>query len=190
MTREEFIKEFYPATIRATRGSGIFPEVAITQAIVESANSQGVPYKSSLAVKYNNFFGIKADPSWTGRSVRLATNEYFDPKVKSTIIDGFRVYNSYEESVRDYVKFLNENKRYANAGVFSAKTPNEQIDAIKRAGYATAPNYAQFLKSILANNYNTIMDVAKKYKPYAPFVTVGLIASVYFAFKIYKLYKK
>jgi flagellum-specific peptidoglycan hydrolase FlgJ len=190
MTREEFIRRFYPDTIRATQGSGIFPEVAITQAIVESADKNGVPYKSSLAVKYNNFFGIKADRSWTGASVRLQTDEYFDPKVKTTIVDGFRVYKSYEESVRDYVKFLKENQRYANAGVFTAKNPNEQIDAIKRAGYATAPNYAQFLKTILANNYNTIRDVASKYKPYAPYVTIGLIATIYFGYKVYKLYNK
>jgi flagellum-specific peptidoglycan hydrolase FlgJ len=190
MTREEFIRRFYPDTIAATKGSGIFPEVAIAQALVESADRRGVPYKSSLAVKYNNFFGIKADRSWKGKAVRLQTDEYFDPNVKTTIVDGFRVYNSFGESVRDYVKFLKENQRYTNAGVFKAKTPEAQIEAIKRAGYATSPTYAQTIKSIINANYNTMLDVAKKYKPYAPYVAIGLIASVYFAFKVYKLYKK
>jgi flagellum-specific peptidoglycan hydrolase FlgJ len=189
MTRQEFIQRFYPDTILATKGSGIFPEVAITQAMVESANSQGVPYKSSLAVKYNNFFGIKADKSWTGKSVRLQTDEYFDPKVKTTIIDGFRVYNSYKESVADYVKFLKTHARYKNAGVFSATTPQEQIDAIKRAGYATSPTYAQTLKAILERNYDTMKKVALEFKPYAPYVTIGVIATIYFGYKLYKLYK-
>jgi len=189
MTREEFIRKFYPDTIRATAGSGIFPEVAISQAIVESANSQGVPYKSSLAVKYNNFFGIKADKSWKGRAVRLKTDEYFDPKVKTTIVDGFRVYDSYKDSVADYVKFLKENARYRNAGVFSAKTPEEQIDAIKKAGYATAPSYAQTIKSIIKANYSTMIDVAKKFKPYAPYALVLSLVGIYLGYRYYKLKK-
>ena len=189
MTREEFIRKFYPATIEATKGSGIFPEVAISQAIVESADRRGVPYKSSLAVKYNNFFGIKADRSWKGRAVRLQTDEYFDPKVKTTIVDGFRVYDSYKDSVADYVKFLKENARYRNAGVFSAKTPDEQIEAIKRAGYATAPSYAQTIKSIIKANLDTMMDVAKKYQSYAPYVLVMGLLGIYLGYRYYKLKK-
>lgn len=189
MTREEFIQRFYPTVLRVTKDTGIFPEVAITQAIVESADKNGVPYKSSLAVKYNNFFGIKADKSWKGKAVRLQTDEYFDPKVKTTIVDGFRVYNSFEESVRDYVKFLKENARYKNAGVFSAKTPEEQFQAIKKAGYATAPNYASFLTTIMKNNLKYMQEVAEKYRAYTPYVVIGLIATIYFGYKLYKQYK-
>jgi flagellum-specific peptidoglycan hydrolase FlgJ len=189
MTREEFIRKFYPATIEATKGTGIFPEVAISQAIVESANRFGVAYKSSLAVKYNNFFGIKADKSWKGRSVRLSTDEYFDPKVKTTIVDGFRVYDSYRDSVADYVKFLKENARYRNAGVFDAKSPEEQIKAIKKAGYATSPTYAEFVTSIMRANYKTMKDVAMKYQDFAPYVLVLGIIGVYLGYRYLQLKK-
>jgi flagellar protein FlgJ len=48
--------------------------------------------------------------------------------------------------VRDYVKFLQENPRYA--AVLAAKTLEEQIAAMGKSGYATDPNYAAKLLAI------------------------------------------
>ena len=53
--------------------------------------------------------------------------------------------------MKDHTYFLQQYKRYAN--VFTAKTPEEQANALQNAGYATDPNYAGKLISII-NTYN------------------------------------
>lgn len=137
----------------ATLGSSIFPETVIVQSIIESANSAGVAGASSLATKYNNYFGIKAAGNWTGKSVSLRTGEYFGG-VKTTITDAFRVYPSYYSSVRDLVKFYKTYSRYNM--VLQAKDVEAQLRAIGLSGYATAPNYGASLISIYRANKDTI----------------------------------
>lgn len=83
MSREEFIDKYRDWAISSTYGTGIFPSVKMAQAIIESASSRGVPGESSLADKYNNFFGIKSSGSdWKGKSVNLSTGEFIDGKKK------------------------------------------------------------------------------------------------------------
>ena len=61
--------------------------------------------------------------------------------------DSFRSYNSLEESVKDYGKFLQTNPRYKH--FLKAKTLDEQIKALGKSGYATDPNYAKMVKLIV-----------------------------------------
>lgn len=178
LTREEYIKKFYPEVVRATFGTGIFPEVAIMQSALESGNGN-----STLAKQYNNHFGIKADASWKGKSVNLNTREVFSGK-SVYIKDRFRVYSSYEDSARDYVKFLKTHSRYTNAGVFKAKTPQEQIDAIKRAGYATDPNYASIIKNMISRNIDLLDDYMMNSD--APYIALLLIGTGFMAYRLYK----
>lgn len=152
MTRREFIQQYGPAVIDSTQGTGIFPSVKMAQAILESSTAQGVAGGSILARKYNNYFGIKADSSWKGKSVNLNTGEVFNGN-HVVINDSFRVYSAPVDSFKDHTSFLEENQRYTNAGVFSAETPEDQARALKRAGYATDPDYAETLISLI-RNYN------------------------------------
>ena len=115
----------------------------LAQGILESGNGN-----SSLSRVYNNHFGIKKGVGWTGKVVNLRTREVFDGK-STTITDGFRVYENAKDGFKDRNEFLRRNPRYSKAGVFTAKTPEEQIDALSRAGYATDPDYAKKLKSII-----------------------------------------
>lgn len=134
-TRSDYISDIASDAIRSTRGTGLFPSVMIAQAAIESGN--GTSYLSRTA---NNHFGIKCHSSWSGQSVRAtddAPNECF------------RKYSSRLASFKDRNKFLKENKRYTSAGVFSAKTPQAQADALQKAGYATASNYAATIKSVI-----------------------------------------
>lgn len=153
MSRSSFIQAHALAATFATLGSSIFPETVIVQSIIESANSAGVAGASSLATKYNNYFGIKAAGNWTGKSVSLRTGEYFGG-VKTTITDAFRVYPSYYSSVRDLVKFYKTYSRYNM--VLQAKDVEAQLRAIGLSGYATAPNYGASLISIYRANKDTI----------------------------------
>ena len=147
MTRTEYIKRFTNAVIKASKRTGLFPSLFMAQAILESGNGA-----SSLANKYNNHFGIKASRNWKGKVIDINTREVFDGK-EVYIKDGFRWYDNPEDSFKDRVVFLKNNPRYTKYGVFDAKNPEEQADALQRAGYATDPNYSKVLKSLITR-YN------------------------------------
>jgi flagellum-specific peptidoglycan hydrolase FlgJ len=183
LTREQYIEKYYGEVIQATRGSKIFPEVAIMQGALESGNGN-----STLASKYNNHFGIKADSSWEGDVVKLPTREVFGGK-SVTITEPFRVYENARDSFRDYVDFLKENPRYDKAGVFSAKTPQAQAEALQKAGYATDPNYASALKTMISRNMDDLMEIAKKYKDNTPVILLGIGITIFFGYRLYKLVK-
>jgi flagellum-specific peptidoglycan hydrolase FlgJ len=153
-SRKEFIKQYGAFVHKVTRGTGILPGTLIAQLFIESQgkNSPGVVGSSGLTQRSNNYFGIKCSEQWNGPTVYADTREVINGK--SVIVKGcFRVYNDIEDSIKDYIDFLQSNPRYKNAGVFEAKTVKEQAEALKRAGYATGTGYAQFIENI--------------YKPYA-----------------------
>jgi flagellum-specific peptidoglycan hydrolase FlgJ len=161
--RVEFIEQYYPLAIEVTEGTGIFPEVLITQAIVESqgrVNGNWYPGMSALTQATNNYFGIKGQGD--AGSLTMATGEVFNGQTV-TVPGTFAKYTSIEASFQDYVDFLQRNPRYANAGVFDAITPFQQMQALKNAGYATNPNYANLLyqvyeplKDYMLSIYNSI----------------------------------
>ncbi|PLX07115.1 MAG: hypothetical protein C0596_13395 [Marinilabiliales bacterium] len=145
--RSDYIKKYTNTVVKASKGTGLFPSLFMAQAILESGDGQ-----STLAAQYNNHFGIKATRDWKGKVIDMRTREVFDGQ-DVYIVDGFRWYDKAKDSFFDRVKFLKENSRYQAHGVFDAKTPEAQADALQRAGYATAPNYASTLKWII-NTYD------------------------------------
>ena len=153
--KTDFINKHKQEVIEATHDTGIFPSVKIAQMIIESG--WGESANSRLA---NNYFGIKKGVGWTGETLSLKT-----PKDASKV-NVFRKYATPYDSIVDHSSFLIKNKRYENAGVFKAKTPEEQIKAIADAGYAEAGDYVPKLNSIInSNNLKQLDEEAKKYKP-------------------------
>lgn len=146
----KFINDIKEVSIDNYEKYNILPSITIAQAILES--NWG---KSRLSSDFNNYFGIKADASWKGESVFLETNEFYD----NTINDRFRKYENKYDSIRDHGKFLYENKRYKNNGVFDAKTYLPQAIALQNAGYSTIEDssgkkvYAQYLINLI-KQYN------------------------------------
>lgn len=116
----------------------------IAQACIESAWGT-----SSLAYKYYNYFGMKCGSSWKGKSVNLKTKEEYTTGTLTTIKDNFRVYNSMEEGIEGYFKFISSS-RYAN--LKSASTAKQYLERIKADGYATSSTYV-----------TTCMNVVTKY---------------------------
>ena len=160
MTRAEFINKFAPIVKKASAGTGLFASLFMAQAILESSDKNGVPGASSLSAKHNNFFGIKAQKNdgWTGKVVMKKTREVI--KGKDVMVDApFRAYDNAEQSFADRVAFLIRNRNYSKAGVFKATTPEEQADALQRAGYATDPDYAKTLKAMIAKYKLTTLDL-------------------------------
>lgn len=158
MTNSEFVKEHYGQALVASKGSGIFIETLLGQSILETSSG-----KSLLSSKYNNYFGIKADKSWTGPSVNMKTGEVFNGQ-KVVINSNFRVYTSFLDSAKDYIKFLTSNPRYTKAGVFTAKDYKQQIQAIKNAGYATGTNYVSSVVNIVSGITDDIALFASQNK--------------------------
>lgn len=172
-TREEFTKEFSPYVNTVIKGTGILAGTLFSQAVLESSGkyNTGGQWKvggSKLAQEANNFFGIKADKSWKGKVYNIKTREVLNGK-DSFVKDDFRKYDSVKDSIKDYVNFLLNNKRYKDAGVFNAKTVEEQAIALKKAGYATDPNYPKLvtgvyksLKDSISDKFEDVVTVAKK----------------------------
>ena len=133
----------------------LLPSVTIAQAILESAWG-----KSDLAVKYNNLFGIKALRDWDGKVANVETTEWVNGS-KIKVIQPFRVYDSWDESIDDHCKFLQKDWY---AGVFEANTPEEQIDAIIAGGYCTDPNYktklCELIRKYNLKEYDVKMKIA------------------------------
>jgi flagellum-specific peptidoglycan hydrolase FlgJ len=146
-SRKEFINKYGAYIHKITRGTGILPGTLITQLFVESS-ANGVVGGSGLTQKSNNYFGIKCAGGWKGPTVTARTREETASGKSYYVNACFRKYESIEESIKDYIKFLKDNQRYQNAGFFEAKTVLDQFKALKRAGYATADSYVSFLNSI------------------------------------------
>lgn len=123
----------------------ILPSVTAAQAILES--NWG---KSRLARECCNLFGIKADRGWKRQKQAYSTKEYDNQGNLYTVVDYFRKYDSYEESLHDHGKFFHENKRYAE--VIGITNYKKQAQMIQRAGYATDPEYANKLIRLIEQN--------------------------------------
>jgi LysM repeat protein len=118
---------------------GILPSVAAGQAALESAWGS-----SGLATKYNNLFGIKG--SYQGNAAMMNTWEVYGGQ-RYDIKDNFRAYPDQATSILDYGVFLTVNPRYTKA--IKLSDYREQIIAIHNAGYATDPDYASKVISII-----------------------------------------
>ena len=177
MTNAEFVKKHYGQALVASLNSGIFIETLLGQSILETSSG-----KSLLSSKYNNYFGIKADKSWKGRSINMRTGEVFNGK-SVTINSNFRVYDSFLDSAKDYIKFLKTNPRYTKYGVFKAKDYKEQIQAIKNAGYATGTNYVSAVLKIVSGITDDILLFTGENKKPIGIIGLTLVATgIYYAF--------
>lgn len=130
-TRAEFVAEMTPYAQRASALTGVDPIVILTQAAHESNWGKSAPG--------NNYFGIK------GSGQTLATHESVGGKSVSTKAS-FRKYADPEASFLDWANLISTNPRYA--AVLEAETPDEAFVALKQAGYATDPKYAQKLSAV------------------------------------------
>lgn len=129
-----YIEQYSPVAVEQMQAYGIPASITLAQGILESRAGQ-----SSLAVTGNNHFGIKCHKEWNGASM-LRNDDAPD--------ECFRVYDSAAESFRDHSLFLRR-KRYAELFDLPLTDYNGWARGLKRCGYATDPNYADRLISII-----------------------------------------
>jgi len=136
-TREKYIADFSDLAMREMLRVGIPASITLAQGCLESNNGN-----STLAVKGNNHFGIKCH-DWTGKKI------YHDDDSKN---ECFRSYASDYESYMDHSVFLTTKTRYASLFEISPHDYRGWAKGLKKAGYATANNYATLLIRIIEDN--------------------------------------
>lgn len=150
---KQFIKKIAPYAQQMQRQYGIFPSITMAQAILESNWGE-----STLSKKFNNYYGIKGDSD--SNSKYFKTQEFVNGKW-ITISARFRVYSSWQESMRDHSLLLvngtNWNpKQYAT--VISASNYKQAAQALYDSQYATDPDYPEKIIELIQkyelNNYD------------------------------------
>ncbi|MFT6624093.1 MAG: flagellar protein FlgJ [Cycloclasticus sp.] len=143
---DEFVDKLWPQAQKAAQQLGVDAKVLLAQSALETGWGQHV-MQNKVGQSSHNLFGIKASHGWEGKTVSVQTVE-FEQGVAVKRQANFRAYDSYEESFNDYVQFLKQNPRYQEA--LSKVDSNEGfIKGLQKAGYATDPEYAKKIISIL-----------------------------------------
>lgn len=142
--KQAFIKQVAPEAQAMQNSYHVYASVTIAQAILESQWGT-----SQLASQYHNLFGIKGTDPNTSRV--LTTKEYINGRWIVTK-GRFKVYDSWSDSIKDHTKLMlngtDTNKENYQA-VVQATSYQQAARELQKAGYATDPNYAQKLISVI-----------------------------------------
>jgi len=147
---ELYIEKYKELAIEHMFEYSIPASITLAQGILESGSG-----KSDLAVKSNNHFGIKCHKGWKGKK------SYYDDDEEN---ECFRKYDSASDSYLDHSLFLKNKPRYSE--LFSLKITDYKgwAKGLKKAGYATDPNYANNLIRVIEKYYLYDYDKLKKNK--------------------------
>ena len=131
---EDYIAKYSDMAVAQMEEHHIPASITLAQGLLESSAG-----RSRLAREGNNHFGIKCHNGWQGETMLRdddAPNECF------------RVYDNVEESYHDHSLFL---KRERYKPLFNLELTDYQgwAKGLSKCGYATDPNYADRLVSII-----------------------------------------
>jgi LysM repeat protein len=136
---ESYINTYKDLAISEMKRTGIPASITLAQGIIESDLG-----RSPLARDANNHFGIKCHDDWTGPTARHNDNRRNEC---------FRKYGSAGDSFRDHSDFLLSEPRYKSLFALGSTDYKAWAYGLKRAGYATDPDYANMLIRKI-NEYN------------------------------------
>ncbi len=131
LSAEQYIQQYKDVAIVEMKRMGVPAAITLAQGILESENGN-----SDLVKRSNNHFGIKCKNTWTGESV------FHDDDATG---ECFRSYKTAEESFRDHSNFLRNSGRYGFLFKLDATDYRGWAYGLKRAGYATNPQYPDIL---------------------------------------------
>ena len=146
---EDFVSQLHPYAELAAKELGVEPKVILAQAALETGWGRSV-IKNGNGSSSFNLFNIKADKAWQGKQAKVAALE-FDQGIAKKVNAGFRSYDSFQQSFKDYVDFIKSNPRYGDA-LKKAGNAEQYMQELQRAGYATDPKYADKVMSIYQGN--------------------------------------
>ena len=143
--KEKFVEKIAPIAQDEQQKYHIFASITIAQAALESNWGQ-----SELATQYYNLFGVKSD---TGGL--MTTKEYVNGQW-IVVRARFAIYQSWRESIEQHTALFVDGTSWDSGhyqAVLSADNYVEAAQALQQRGYATDPNYAQKLISLI-KTYN------------------------------------
>ena len=128
---DAYIENFRDMAIREMKRTGVPASITLAQGIIESDMG-----RSNLATRANNHFGIKCHDDWNGPVFRQTDDRRNEC---------FRKYGLPEESYKDHSDFLRNEPRYRSLFSLDITDYKGWARGLKRAGYATNPEYANML---------------------------------------------
>jgi len=148
LTSVQYISRYRAIAVQEMNLYGIPASITLAQGLFESGSGNG-----ELARIANNHFGIKCTPDWTGPSY------YKDDDNRN---DRFRAYDKPEDSFRDHSLFL-KRKNYTKLFSLDITDYRGWARGLKKAGYATNPDYPSILIGIIEkynlNQYDSPADI-------------------------------
>lgn len=132
-----YIDQYNTIAIEEMNRTGIPASITLAQGIIESRYGM-----SGLAKNSNNHFGIKCNNNWSGGKYYHKDDDYVNGKLVKSC---FRTYTNPAASYYDHSAFLMENKRYAFLFSYAKTDYKAWAKGLKKAGYATAKDYATTL---------------------------------------------
>ncbi len=126
-----YINRYKDLAVSEMKRTGIPASITLAQGMIESDFG-----RSRLATEANNHFGIKCHNDWTGPTIR-----HNDDRRNEC----FRKYRKPEESFYDHSDFLKSGSRYSFLFDLDPADYKAWARGLKRAGYATNPDYANML---------------------------------------------
>ncbi|MFT5504364.1 MAG: flagellar protein FlgJ [Gammaproteobacteria bacterium] len=143
---EQFVQDVLPNAVKAAEKLGISAEALVAQSALETGWGKHVIRLPDGQPSFN-LFGIKTGSNWDGDSVTKATLEYRNG-VLQTETAQFRAYSSLADGFEDYVDFIQSRSRYQSALQHEGDV-SSYFHGLQNAGYATDPEYANKILSIL-----------------------------------------
>ena len=144
----DYVNEVLPHAKQAAKELGVSPEFLVAQSALESGWGKRIAEDSRGATSHN-LFGIKAGGTWSGPVATAKTIEFTNGIAKQETAS-FRKYDNFADSFNDYVAFLKSNPRYQDA-INNASDSAQSGRALQEAGYATDPDYAEKIQSVMAS---------------------------------------
>lgn len=131
---------------QASQILGIPANFITAQAALESGWGKHQIKNADGSTSYN-LFGIKAGPSWQGKVAEVLTTEYVNGSPVK-VMAKFRAYDSYADAFKDYASLLKNSPRYQDV-INQGQTVAGFSQGLQKAGYATDPQYANKLASVI-----------------------------------------
>jgi flagellar protein FlgJ len=146
---QEFVNAIWPIAQKIATVMSVEPKAIIAQAALETGWGKHIIHQQD-GKNSHNLFGIKADRRWDGDVAKVSTLEYKNGLAKKEVAP-FRVYDSYESSLKDYANFIKDSSRYKEA-VQQGANVQGYSEGLQKGGYATDPNYANKIQRIAAGD--------------------------------------
>ena len=141
----DFVQPLVPHAQRNARKLGTSPQAILAIAALETGWGRSM-IKDEQGNDSHNLFGIKAS-SADNRYARTLTTEYIEGNPQK-LHANFKTYESSADAVDGFANFILSNSRYSRA-LEQANNPEQFLQELQVAGYATDPKYAEKAVAIM-----------------------------------------